>query len=68
MASNLQKEHAIVPGMEQLVLWGAPERDTTQNERPGMIGELLAAGVTFFSDNGDGFEVTEAGFGNAQRW
>jgi hypothetical protein len=33
-----------------------------------MIGELLAAGVTFFSDNSDGFEMTKSEFCYAQGW
>ena len=33
-----------------------------------MIGELLAAGVTFFSDNSGGFEVTKSEFCYAHGW
>jgi len=54
-----------MPGVNELVLWRATEGDAAQNERAGVVGELLVAVVTFFPDNGDRFEMTKAGFRNA---
>ena len=66
MTCDLQKELSVVPGVNELVPRRATEGDAAQNKRAGIKGELLVALVTFFSDDCDGFEVTEAEFGNAQ--
>ena len=68
MACDLQKELSVVPGVNELFLWRATEGDTARNERAGIVGELLVAVVTFFSDNGDRFEMTKSEFCYAQGW
>ena len=42
--------------------------DAAQNERAGIVGELLLAVVAFFSDNGDRFEMTKSEFCYDQGW
>ena len=68
MTCDLQKELSVVPGVNELVPRRATEGDAAQNERAGIVGELLVAVVTFFSDNGDRFEMTKSEFCYAQGW
>jgi len=68
MTRDLQKELSVVPGVDEPALWRATEGDATQNEGAGIVGELLVAVVTFFSDNGDRFEMTKSEFCYAQGW
>lgn len=66
MAYDLQKELTGVPGVDELILWRAPEVDAAQNEEVGIVCELLVGIVTFVSDNGDRFEMTKPEFCYAQ--
>ena len=68
VTGDLQEKFSVVPGMYELVLWRAAEGYAAENERAGIIGELLIALVTFFSDNGDRFEMTKSEFCYAQGW
>ena len=66
MTCDFQKELSIVPGVDKLVLRRAAERDATQYKRPGIVGELLVAVVTIFSDSSDCFKMTQAELSSAE--
>ena len=68
MTSNFWKELSVVPGVDESVLGWATEGNAAQYEWPGIVGKLLVALVTFFSDNGDRFEMTKSEFCYAQGW
>ena len=68
MTSNFWKELSVVPGVDESVLGWATEGNAAQYEWPGIVGKLLVALVTFFSDNGDRFEMTKSEFRNARKW
>ena len=60
MTCDFQKELSVVPRVDKLTLRGAAERDAAQYERAGIIGELLVAVGTLFSDNSDCFKMPQA--------
>jgi len=41
MGGQMEKELAVVPGVGELISRWSSQRDAAENERPGIVGELL---------------------------
>jgi len=49
MADDLKSELAVAPSVSQLVRWGPPQGNTTKDEWPGVVGDLLFAVRAFLT-------------------
>lgn len=66
MANDLEKEFAAMPGMSELILCGSAQRQTAQNERPGMESEFLTAACALLADEADRLDSFEPPLGDAE--
>jgi hypothetical protein len=68
MADDIQSKLAVAAGVSQLVRWGTPQGNTAENERSGVVGDLLFAVTAFLTNEADGIELFDFAFGKTKRW
>jgi len=59
---DIEGELSIAPGMCELAYWGAPQGNTTKDERASLVGEFLLAVSTLLAREADRVELFSLAF------
>jgi len=67
VASDIEKQPAVPAGVNQLRSGRSAKRNPTENERPGIVSELLLPIVPLLADEGHGLELTKPELCDSER-
>ena len=68
MRDDIEGEIPVAPGVSELVCRRSPQRDATEDERAGVVGEFLFAVSAFLAHEADGIEFFDLALRETDRW
>lgn len=67
VAGDVEKESSVAPRVNELRTGRSAQWNPAENERPGIVGELLLPVLPFLADEGDGLQLTKPELGDTER-